>query len=126
MPSFVDDKAPICIPFIRERLNAHRSDNRTGKPLVVGLNGVQGAGKTTLVAPLAAALRSDGINTLVCSIDDFYLTHDDQLALAANYPDNALLQHRGEPGAYFAQRPDLQLTQMFRNSRSAAGQTDPG
>lgn len=32
------------------------------------------------------------------SIDDFYLTHEDQVRLAASQPDNKLLQHRGQPG----------------------------
>jgi D-glycerate 3-kinase len=65
------------------------------------LNGVQGVGKTTLVRRLAAALSQDeGLETLVCSIDDFYLKHDDQVALAASMPDNALVQVRGEPGMF--------------------------
>jgi D-glycerate 3-kinase len=97
MAPFVDDKTPLCIPFIRERLQLHqaRSDSR---PFIVGLNGIQGAGKTTLVRALCEALENSGIPTLVCSIDDFYLTHEDQVALAQAHPDNALLQHRGEPG----------------------------
>lgn len=95
MPSgFHNDKTSICASFIRERLGAHR----TSRPLVVGLNGVQGVGKTTLVTALAAALNAAGIRTLTCSIDDFYLRHEDQLALAREHPNNALLQHRGEPG----------------------------
>lgn len=34
------------------------------------------------------------------SIDDFYLRHRDQLELAADHPDNALVQVRGEPGTH--------------------------
>lgn len=88
-------KTPICISFIRERLAAPRAARR---PLIVGLNGMQGVGKTTLVTALAAALEEAGIRTLTCSIDDFYLTHENQVALAREHPDNALVQHRGEPG----------------------------
>jgi D-glycerate 3-kinase len=68
------------------------------RPFIVGLNGIQGAGKTTLVRALAAALVSQNVPTLVCSIDDFYLRRPQQEALAKAHPDNALLQHRGEPG----------------------------
>lgn len=96
----LDDKSPICIPFILSRLAAHR-ERQAGRslPFVVGLNGVQGVGKTTLVRALAQTLQErEGLPTLVVSIDDFYLTHADQLALAAAHPDNALVQHRGEPG----------------------------
>ncbi len=92
---FVDDKTPICVPFILEHLAKHPS---TTRPFVIGLNGVQGAGKTTLVSALSAALEAQGIPTLTCSIDDFYLNHQDLLALGRANPDNALVQHRGEPG----------------------------
>ena len=66
---------------------------------------MQGAGKTTLVSKLQEALQRKGLETLVCSIDDLYLTHDDQLALAKDHVDNALVQHRGEPGMYFLLLP---------------------
>ncbi|KAL1865427.1 hypothetical protein VTK73DRAFT_5241 [Phialemonium thermophilum] len=96
----VDDKSPICIPFILERLKVHRAQH-PGRPFIIGLNGVQGVGKTTLVKALAETLEDrEGLSTLVVSIDDFYLTHSDQLALAAAHPDNALVQHRGEPGTH--------------------------
>lgn len=102
MPSqFVDDKAPLCIPFILERLSAHQTESAntdSPRPLLVGLNGLQGVGKTTLVSALAAALDGQGIPTLVCSIDDFYLSHGQQADLARGNAGNALLQHRGEPG----------------------------
>lgn len=59
---------------------------------------MQGAGKTTLVSALQETLKEKGLETLVCSIDDLYLKHEDQVALAREHPDNALVQHRGEPG----------------------------
>ncbi|PNY28715.1 Uncharacterized protein TCAP_01360 [Tolypocladium capitatum] len=97
--NFVDDKALVCISFILERLKAHQAETHD-RPLIIGLNGVQGVGKTTLVAALAVALENDGVHTLICSIDDFYLKHEDQVALARDHADNALMQHRGEPGTH--------------------------
>jgi D-glycerate 3-kinase len=104
----IDDKSPICIPFILDRLAVHQQSS-PNKPFIIGLNGVQGVGKTTLVKALSDTLRSrSGLRTLVVSIDDFYLTHADQLTLAGNHPDNALVQHRGEPGTH-----DLALLKSF-------------
>ncbi|KAK4081595.1 uncharacterized protein Triagg1_2336 [Trichoderma aggressivum f. europaeum] len=105
---FIDDKSPICIPFILNRLQLHQQSNSDSNsnshhqppPLIIGLNGLQGVGKSTLVVPLAEALNREGIPTLVCSIDDFYLPHEQQLALARENPDNALWQVRGEPGTH--------------------------
>jgi D-glycerate 3-kinase len=91
-----DGKEQICTSFLLEHLQKHRSHQQC--PLVVGLNGMQGVGKTTLVAALAESLNRDGINTVVFSIDDFYLTHKEQVRLAEQNPDNALFQHRGHPG----------------------------
>ncbi|TFB03677.1 putative kinase [Trichoderma ghanense] len=113
-PQFVDDKSPICIPFILNRLKLHHQQHQQQQqtspddnhpsppppPLIIGLNGLQGVGKSTLVAPLAEALASQGVPTLVCSIDDFYLTHEEQVKLARENPDNALWQVRGEPGTH--------------------------
>ncbi|KIN08214.1 hypothetical protein OIDMADRAFT_111304 [Oidiodendron maius Zn] len=98
--TIVDDKSPHCIPFILSRLSVHQATNPS-RPFFIGLNGVQGAGKTTLVSTLARTLQEGkGLETLVCSIDDLYLTHEDQVALAKEHPLNPLVQHRGEPGTH--------------------------
>ena len=53
MPEIIDDKSEHCIPFILDRLKLHREqyekDGQSPPPFFLGLNGVQGAGKTTLV-----------------------------------------------------------------------------
>lgn len=49
---FVDDKSQYCIPFILERLEVHGqqyAEVEHPPPFFLGLNGVQGAGKTVLV-----------------------------------------------------------------------------
>lgn len=49
----VDDKSEHCVPFILGRIKLHgdsyKSRGETPPPFFIGLNGVQGAGKTTLV-----------------------------------------------------------------------------
>ena len=60
MPEIIDDKSQYCIPFVLERLDVHRAKhagNPNPPPFFLGLNGVQGAGKTVLVS----ARYGDGI-----------------------------------------------------------------
>jgi len=70
------------------------------RPLVVGLQAPQGAGKTTLVTHLLRRLSERGLRGAGVSIDDFYLTRAGQLALAAAHPGNPYLEHRGYPGTH--------------------------
>ncbi len=77
---------------------------RSARPLVVGLNAPQGAGKTTLATQLVAELAASGRSAVSVSVDDFYLTREEQLALAHANPTEPLLEHRGYPGTH-----DLEL-----------------
>lgn len=103
MPDYeiFDDKTPVVLPFILSHLESHRT-TYPGKPFFIGLNGVQGAGKTVLVSSLQHTLSSSphNLSTCVFSLDDLYLTHADQVALANANPENPLLQHRGQPGTH--------------------------
>lgn len=51
---------------------------------------------------LAETLRSPpwSLATIVISVDDFYLTHEDQAELARHHPTNPLIQHRGQPSTH--------------------------
>ena len=71
-------------------------------PLVLGVSGPQGSGKTTLVNELVnqLSLRSSAFRVVSFSIDDIYLPHGELVTLAKAHPDNKLLQHRGEPGTH--------------------------
>jgi D-glycerate 3-kinase len=100
-PEIFDDKTPLVLPFILSHLAPHQRTH-PDSPFIIGLNGVQGAGKTVLVSSLLTTLSSPphSYNTVVFSLDDFYLPHDSQLALAQSHPSNPLLQHRGQPGTH--------------------------
>lgn len=68
----------------------------------VGLPGGQGAGKTTLGRLLEQAGELSGLRIRVLSLDDFYLTRAERLALAeAVHP---LLATRGPPGTHDVDR----------------------
>ncbi|KAJ3231590.1 hypothetical protein HDU81_003661 [Chytriomyces hyalinus] len=66
-------------------------------PLVVGINGPQGAGKTVLTTSLVQSLKAHGLSAVAMSIDDFYLPHNQLSSLS---PNNPLLQFRGNPGTH--------------------------
>lgn len=73
-------------------------------PLVVGISGPQGLGKSWLTVKLKQALEGalPEANVVQFSMDDLYLTHDEQLKVtkAAKLEGNALLQGRGLPGTH--------------------------
>ncbi|EFR05265.1 hypothetical protein MGYG_08276 [Nannizzia gypsea CBS 118893] len=103
--TIIDDKSEHCIPFLLTLLEVHKrkhEDNPNSPPFFVGLNGIQGAGKTVLVSTLRSILSTAPYNlpTITFSLDDIYLTHADQQHLAAAHLSNPLLQHRGQPSTH--------------------------
>jgi len=60
------------------------------------------ANNTPQVSTLSKTLSSSphSLRPAVLSLDDFYLTHSDQLSLASNHPTNPLVQHRGQPSTH--------------------------
>jgi len=85
---------------------------KTGMP-VIGIHGGQGSGKSTLSGALRDIYRQVfGWNTVVLSIDDLYLSHQDRQHLAAT--QHPLLATRGVPGTH-----DVQLgMQLIRQLKS--------
>ena len=79
-------------------------EGSTKETFFIGISAPQGAGKTTLTTRLLDLFREQGINAVGVSIDDFYLTHKEQVELAKQYPESPFLQKRGYPGTH-----DLQL-----------------
>jgi len=88
--------------FVGEVLEpmAERIADRTsaGGPLVVGITGPQGSGKSAAAGALALLLRDRGLRTAVLSIDDIYLTKAERARLAADV--HPLLATRGVPGTH--------------------------
>ncbi|RGB42271.1 P-loop containing nucleoside triphosphate hydrolase protein [Rhizophagus diaphanus] len=95
-------KLEILSNFIIENYNKFRKkSNITNKPLIVGLNGIQGCGKTTIANELVKYLKvTNNLSVVTCSIDDFLLTYKDQCKLAEKNFGNKLLEFRGQPGTH--------------------------
>lgn len=93
-------QASIWFDPVIETIIEHRSSAE--KTLVIGINGCQGAGKTTLADYLCTCLQERGLRAIAISIDDFYLTRQQRQKLASDV--HPLLSTRGVPGTH-----DLEL-----------------
>lgn len=75
---------------------ARKAASRT--PLIVGINGAQGSGKTTVCRFLELLLKQRSLRAVTLSLDDLYLTHAERLQLAAEV--HPLFATRGVPGTH--------------------------
>ena len=71
-------------------------------PLVVGINGGQGSGKTTLCKFLELLLAGDGLRAATLSLDDLYLSRARRARAAADH--HPLFATRGVPGTHDVER----------------------
>ncbi|GAA0145009.1 nucleotide kinase [Lithospermum erythrorhizon] len=89
--------------WCEQEISRHASKFRDGEevpPLVIGFSAPQGCGKTTLVFALEYLFRVTGRKCATLSIDDFYLTAEDQIKLRETNPGNTLLEYRGNAGSH--------------------------
>jgi len=77
---------------------AERASGRRNEPVVLGLCGPQGSGKSTMVASLGHLLEDRGLRVAALSLDDLYLTRGERAALAHRV--HPLLATRGVPGTH--------------------------
>ena len=68
------------------------------KPLVVGINGAQGTGKSTMASFLEVLLAKRGLRAVTLSMDDIYLTRSERQQLASEI--HPLFATRGVPGTH--------------------------
>jgi D-glycerate 3-kinase len=69
-----------------------------GRPRLIGVNGAQGSGKTTLCRFLEVLLVEHNLRTVTLSLDDLYLTRAEREDLAAHV--HPLFATRGPPGTH--------------------------
>jgi D-glycerate 3-kinase len=98
-------------PIIETLIQHHYSAGRT---LVVGINGCQGSGKTTLADYLCTSLNAKGLKSIAISIDDFYLTRKQRQQLATDV--HPLLSTRGVPGTHDLKLALKTLQQLSQDS----------
>lgn len=95
-----------------------RTREGCGRPLVVGLNGAQGSGKSTLSRLLQEVLeREFSLRSAGFSLDDLYLTRGERERLARTV--HPLLKTRGVPGTH-----DVDLGKRTLHALKEAGEGD--
>lgn len=98
LPAGYADSVQRCyLPFCSWLENALAA--RHGETYVLGINGAQGTGKSTLAQLIGEYFASTGENQVaILSIDDLYLTRDERDELAQQV--HPLLRTRGVPGTH--------------------------
>jgi len=81
---------PLANRIAREATSRH--------PLIVGVNGAQGSGKSTLCRFLEVLLRPRGLRAVTLSLDDLYLSRSERSELAREV--HPLFATRGVPGTH--------------------------
>ena len=74
------------------------AEQYAGRPLIVGINGAQGSGKSTLCRFLEVLLVEHNQRAVTVSLDDLYLTRAERRELAADC--HPLFATRGVPGTH--------------------------
>lgn len=113
LPStYLLDATQYFLPLVRD-IKAEIQSSRKG-PFLIGINGAQGTGKSTLAKLLSALLTSSGYRTVNLSIDDFYYSKAKRQELADEI--HPLLRSRGVPGTH-----DVDLALNLIEQLCAAG-----
>lgn len=110
----------LYIPFANWLFNKHANTNGT---LIVGINGAQGSGKTTLSLLLANILKTAyNANVVTLSIDDIYKTRLERQQMAHDI--HPLFQTRGVPGTHDTSL-GIQLLTDFKKLKSGEAMSYP-
>ncbi len=93
--SFTQSIESWYLPLVNRLLSLYE---KLGPGLLVGINGAQGTGKSTLTKLLTLILQRRNLKVANLSLDDFYLSHRSRAELAEQV--HPLLATRGVPGTH--------------------------
>ncbi|KAH7125223.1 P-loop containing nucleoside triphosphate hydrolase protein [Dendryphion nanum] len=79
----------------------HDLQQTTSRPIILGITGLQGSGKSTWASKIVNLLTLDHkIRAITVSLDDFYQTHDGLISRREKDLSNKLYRTRGQPGTH--------------------------
>lgn len=114
--TYSEDAQTWIVPLLSQIEDQLQRRQQKG-PLILGINGAQGTGKSTLAKLLTSLLEARRHHTANLSIDDFYYSKSRRKQLAAKI--HPLLASRGVPGTH-----DTQLLSQKLQELSAATASD--
>ena len=94
--TYLQDATQCFLPLIGDIETAIESNQHS--PFLIGINGAQGTGKSTMAKLLGALLSEGGHRVVTLSIDDFYYSKAKRQELAGTV--HPLLTSRGVPGTH--------------------------
>jgi D-glycerate 3-kinase len=98
---------------------AGQCQEQAGRPLLIGINGSQGSGKSTLGEYLRLVLQCDwDLRAVVLSLDDVYHTRARRAQLARQI--HPLLATRGVPGTHDMQLAEATLQKLLQPGAASA------
>ena len=92
------------------------------RPVLIGINGAQGSGKTTLCRFLETLLIEHNLRTVTLSLDDLYLTRAERLTFAAR--EHPLFATRGVPGTHDVALGEAILDDLLQGRTAALPRFD--
>jgi D-glycerate 3-kinase len=112
-------KTDAILKRVLTHIKDHRDNSSPGEgPFVLGVTGPQGSGKSTLAASIAQELeRANGLRAAHISLDDFYRTHGELLALKTVDPNNHLFRSRGHAGSH----DEILAAKFFSDVKGSSG-----
>jgi len=111
----VSPESQSAADIIEHAVRARLASARGHRPLVVGVCGSQGSGKSTVCKTLTTRLTQAGLRVANLSLDDLYLPLAERVTLARNV--HPLLRTRGVPGTH-----DTKLGVRTLNALAHGGQ----
>ena len=79
----------------------HQALKSSPHPLILGITGLQGSGKSTWASLIVSLLRNEhNLRAITISLDDVYKTHNDLIAQRDAHAENRLYRTRGQPGTH--------------------------
>jgi D-glycerate 3-kinase len=107
------------VEFVKDKF-VRKLTSPNAKPLLLGIEGPQGSGKTTAATKIRQELQSlyPESNIVQFSMDDFYLTFAEQQELNRQFSDNILLQGRGLPGTHDTSLLYETINTLLQNNRN--------